>query len=251
MKGMSNVYDKLYEDFSRIVKANGLISTNVKCIILSGERLKLPSGEYLAAKGEEVILQAEVDGGYGHAFTSSPKELECQVGDILEFVYGVSWQKAIFLATLNAVLQKLNMIKGTLHCKEGEPEACGEELANHILYRFGNIKVAHIGYQPGHIRALAKALGSENLYVTDLDRRNVGNVKFGVEILDGNQNYDVLGKADVAYITGSAIVNGTLPELLEKCSTCGVKPIIYGVTGKGACRLLGLGIFCPYGHDSL
>jgi len=251
MKVMSNIYDKLFEDFSRIVKANDFLSSKVKCVILSGERLKLPSGEYLAARGEEVILQAEVDGGYGHAFTSYPKEFEGRVGDVLEFVHGENWEKAIFFATLNAVLHKLNLIKGTLHCRQGEPEACGEELANHILSRFGSARVAHIGYQPGHVKALAKVLGPENLYVTDLDRLNVGKVKFEVEILDGALNSEVLRKADVAYITGSAAANGTLPELLETCSACGVKTVIYGVTGKGSSRLLGLEVFCPYGHDSL
>jgi uncharacterized protein (DUF4213/DUF364 family) len=245
------VYDKVYEEFSKIVKANDLLSSKVKCVILSGERLKLPSGEYLAARGEEVIVHAEVDGGYGHAFTSSPKEFEGRVEAVLEFVHGEGWERAIFFATLNAVLHKLNLIKGTIHCRQGEPEVCGEELANQILSRFGRARVAHIGYQPGHVKALVKVLGPENLYVTDLDPLNVGKVKFGVEILDGALNSEVLRKAGVAYITGSAAANGTLPELLETCSAHGVKPIIYGVTGKGTCKLLGLEPFCPYGHDSL
>jgi len=245
------VYDKPCEEFSRIVKANDLLYSKVKCVILSGERLKLPSGEYLAARGEEVILQAEVDGGYGHAFTGSPKEFEGRVGDVLEFIHGENWEKAIFFATLNAVLHKLNLIKGTIHCRQGEPEACGEELAKQILSRFGKARVAHIGYQPGHVKALAKVLGPENLYVTDLDPLNVGKVKFGVEILDGALNSEVLRKADVVYITGSAAANGTLPRLLGLCTAYGVKPIIYGVTGKGICKLLGLEVFCPYGHDSL
>ncbi|MGQ9514499.1 MAG: Rossmann-like domain-containing protein [Thermoproteota archaeon] len=240
----------LYEKFNKIVKDNNLLSNKVKCIILSGERLKLPSGEYLVARGEEVILQAQVDLGYGHAFTSSPRGFEGKVSDVLEFVYGKNWERAIFFATLNAVLHKLNMIKGTIHCREGEPEICGEDLAKEIL-KFGSAKVAHIGYQPGHVKALAKSLGPENLFVTDLDPLNVGKVKFGVEILDGARNSEVLRKADIAYITGSAAANGTLAGLLETCSTCGIKPVIYGVTGKGACKLLGLEVFCPYGHDSL
>ncbi|MEM2886157.1 MAG: DUF364 domain-containing protein [Thermoproteota archaeon] len=246
-----NAYDELSEGFERIVKAKGLLSAKVKCSILAGERLKLPSGEYLAARGEEVILHAEVDGGYGHAFTTSPKEFEGRVGDVLNFVRGGNCERAIYFATLNAALHKLRMVDGTIHCRQGEPEACGEELAKQILSRFGKARVAHIGYQPGHVKALAQALGPEMLYVTDLDPMNVGKVKFGVEILDGSRNPEVIGKADVAYITGSAAANGTLPSLLESCASCGLKPIVYGVTGKGACKILGLEVFCPYGHDSL
>lgn len=245
------MYDKLSKEFSRIVKDNNLLNSKVTCTVLAGERLKLPSGEYLAARGEEVILQAEIDGHYGHAFTTSPKEFEGPVGDVLGFVHGTNWEKAIFFATLNAVLHKLNLIKGTIHCWQGEPEACGDELAKQILSRFGSARVAHVGYQPGHVKALAKVLGPERLYVTDLDPLNVGKVKFGIEILDGALNTEVLRKADVAYITGSAATNGTLPAILESCIAYGIKPIIYGVTGKGASKLLGLEVFCPYGHDLL
>ncbi|MBS7610925.1 hypothetical protein KEJ27_01735 [Candidatus Bathyarchaeota archaeon] len=245
------MYDELYEEFYRIVRTNNLLSAKVKCIVPGGEVLRLPSGEYLAARGKEVIVHCEVEGGFGQAFTSFPKEFEGRVKDVLGFIYGDDWKRAIFFATLNAVLHKLNLIRGAVHCRESEPESCGEELVSYTLSRFGRVKVVHIGYQPGHVKALARSLGPERLYVTDLDPMNVGQIKFGVKILDGALNREVLGKVDVAYITGSTAVNGTLPELLELCELYGVKPVIYGVTGKGLAKLLKLEAFCPYGHDSL
>lgn len=245
------MYEELYEKFSKIVKASNLLSAKVKCVVLEGDALRLPSGEYLAARGEEVIVHCEVGGGFGQAFTSFPREFNGTVGDALDFIYGDDWMRAVFFAMLNAVLHKLGMVKGTIHCGEYEPEICGRELVSHILSKFGRVKIAHIGYQPGHVKALARLLGSEGVYVTDLDPANIGQVKFGIEILDGRLNQDVLRKVDVAYITGSAAVNGTLPELLDLCKVYSVKPVIYGVTGKGLANLLKLEVFCPYGHDSL
>lgn len=245
------MYNELYEKFLRIVKDNGLLSARVKCRVLAGDVLRLPSGEYLAARGREVVVHCEVEGGFGQAFTSFPRDFDGTVGDILEFVYGDDWKRAVFFATLNAVLHKLGVISGTIHCRESEPEICGRELVSYTLSKFGQVKIAHIGYQPGHVKALADLLGSEKIYVTDLDPANIGQVKFGVKILDGSLNEDILRKVDVAYITGSAAVNGTLPKLLELCKIYGVKPIIYGVTGKGLAELLKLESFCPYGHDSL
>ncbi len=64
-------------------------------------------------------------------------------------------------------------------------------------------------------------------------------------------NEKVIRKTNVAYITGSAIVNGTLFELLERCNKYGVEYIICGVTVKGAAKTLGLDVFCPLSCDRL
>jgi uncharacterized protein (DUF4213/DUF364 family) len=115
--------------------------------------------------------------------------------------------------------------------------------------KFGKAKVAHIGYQPGHVKATSAKFNK--VYVTDLNLENVGKVKFGFKILDGSKNVDVIKKVDVACITGSAIVNGTLFKLLNCCEKYGVKYILYGVTIKGAARILGYNVFCPLSCNEL
>ncbi|MEM1569607.1 MAG: hypothetical protein QXM89_00065 [Candidatus Bathyarchaeia archaeon] len=64
------------------------------------DALRLPSGEYLAARGEEVIVHCEVGGGFGQAFTSFPREFNGTVGDALDFIYGDYWMRAVFFPCL-------------------------------------------------------------------------------------------------------------------------------------------------------
>jgi len=235
----------------KIAEEGELLNYEVKCSILTGKLMQLPSGEYLVARGREVIVHCEVNGGFGQAFTDSPREFKGSVKEVLGFELDSDWKRAVFFATLNAILHKLRLVDRTIHCVRDEPEKCGELMLQHLTSNFGLVKVAHIGYQPGHVKVLAEALRPENLYVTDLDYENISKVKFGVKILDGELNDQVLRKVKVAYITGNAAVNNTLPQLLNLCREYGVKPIIYGVTGRGISKLLNLEDFCPYGHNSL
>ncbi|MHC1628726.1 MAG: Rossmann-like domain-containing protein [Candidatus Nezhaarchaeales archaeon] len=70
-------------------------------------------------------------------------------------------------------------------------------------------------------------------------------------MLSGDENPRVIEWADVVCITGSAIVNGTLFDLLKLCKKKGVHVIVYGVTVKGAAKIMGLPVFCPLSCDSL
>lgn len=245
------MYEIILKAFSEIVKNAGLLNSSVKCMVLKPDFTKLPSREYALAKGKEVIVHCEIEGGYGQAFTNKPREFNGKVKDVLNMIHGDEGDRAIFFATLNAVLHKIKRVKGTIHCIEEEPERCGEEFASYLISKFGKVKVAHIGYQPGHVKAFTKYFGPENVYVTDLNPENIGSNKFGVKILSGSMNPDILKKVKVACITGSAAVNGTLPELLELCEKHDVEPILYGVTGKGVAKILNIDIFCPYGHEKL
>jgi len=245
------MYETVFKVFSGVVKEAELLDFPVNCVVLKPNFTRLPSREYALAKGKEVIVHCEIEGGYGQAFTSKPKEFNGKVKDVLNMIYGDEGERAVFFATLNAVFHRLKRIKGTIHCMGEEPEKCGEEFASYLISNFGRVKVAHIGYQPGHVKALVKYFGVENVYVTDLNPENIGCVKFGVKILSGSMNSEVLRKVDVACITSSAAVNGSLPELLNLCDKYGVKPLLYGVTGKGIANVLGIDIFCPYGHDNL
>jgi len=243
------MYEYILKVFYQVVKDTKLLNSPINCVVLKSNFTRLPSREYALAKGREVIVHCEIEGGYGQAFTSKPREFSGKVKDVFDMIYGDEGDKAVFFATLNAVFHKLKRIEGTIHCIGEEPEKCGEEFASYLMSKFGRVKVAHIGYQPGHVKALVKYFSVRNVFVTDLNPENIGRIKFGVKILNGSMNSEVLRKVDVACITSSAAVNGTLPELLDLCDEYGVKPVLYGVSGKGIANILGLDIFCPYGHN--
>lgn len=258
------MYKKITKEFKKIVEKHKLQDEEINCrIIAKGfsnrqprlssasknfveQHFKMPSKEYALVKGKEVIVRCKFKDHYGDAFTHEPKTFRGKVKDVCELLSGGSGDKAVFFATLNATLSHLGLVEGTVHCKGDEPRKCGERLAAYILENFGKVRVAHIGYQPGHVEACSKHFES---YVTDLNPENIGKVKFGRKILDGSANEEVIKKANVACITGSTLTGGALPELIRWCETCGVEPLIYGVTGRGPAKILNLGHFCPYGHD--
>lgn len=258
LQAVSIVYKEIVEAFRTVVEANEVLEENVRCDTIvrgfaertpsskHGENFRLPSGEYALVEGEEVLIRCEVDGHHGDAFTDKPKTYDGRIGRVFKLASGDRGDRAIFFASLNALLSSLGMIEGPVHCKEGTPKECGEKLAEFIMDNFGKVDVAHIGYQPGHLEACSLIFEG---FVTDLNPENIGKTKFGRKILSGENNEKIIEKVDVACITGSTLTNGTLPKLLDWCETYDTEPIIYGVTSKGALKLLNMKSFCPHGRE--
>lgn len=243
------MHEYLRKKFEEIVNSDGLRDKIFECNVLGADFVKLPSDEYALMKGKEFLVDCKINRFHGQAFTDNPMLFRGRVIDVADMVMGTKSEKAVFFATLNAVLRVKGEIERTVHCIRQAPEECGKLLATQILQNYGKVKVAHIGFQPGHIKATSDIF--DTIYITDFNHENVGKVKFGVKVIDGLKNEEVIRKVDVACISGSTIVNGTLFKLLDCCKKCGVKPIIYGVTIKGAGNILGYNIFCPLSQNDL
>ncbi len=258
------MYEKISREFRKIVERRGLQEAKVNCrIIAKGfsdrhpqlsnksedfieQHFKMPSKEYALVKGKEVIIRCKFKDHYGDAFTDEPKAFRGKLKDVHGLLFGGKGDKTVYFATLNATLSYLGLVERTVHCRGDEPRKCGEQLVAYISENFGKVRIAHIGYQPGHVEACSKHFES---YVTDLNPENIGIVKFGRKILDGSANEEVIRKTDVACITGSTLASGALPKLIGWCETYGTEPVVYGVTSKGAAKILNFRYFCPYGHD--
>ncbi len=97
-----------------------------------------------------------------------------------------------------------------------------------------------IGFQPVHARC---CLEGHELKILDLDKENIGNEKYGVIVQDGSQNVDeVLKWCDLALVTGTTVVNGTIGPILEMAQQ---KVIFYGISIAGVAQLFDLNRFCP------
>jgi Domain of unknown function (DUF364). len=205
--------------------------------------------EFVLAKGKEFLVEAHVLGGVGQAFTDVPSNTRGKVKDLLRGIFGGSRERAIAIATFNAVLNLMGILENPIHCKDEEPIECGKILAPKILDEFGkDAKIVHIGYQPGHVRATTETF--EHVWITDLDEENIGKIKFGRKVLDGRtENEGAIRDADVALITGSTLVNGTVWNLLSWVKEYNTKAILYGVTIKGFCELFGDECFCPISRE--
>jgi len=191
-------------------------------------------------KGKEVMLQADFKGSLGQAFTDMSGNYSGGLQEILAMPLDNNFKRAVFIATLNAVLRYLNYISKTVHCRDKEPGECAAHLVDYIKERFGNPRIAFIGMQPAMIEALAAYF---KIRVTDLDKDNIGKRKGGVLIESASKTKEILSLADIILATGTSAANNTLTSLLIE------KPIIfYGVTIAGVAYLKGYEQYCFCGH---
>ncbi len=243
-----SLYDLFRGKLKRLQDHTVLRGKTVRCTVLGSDHVKLPSEEYALMKGKDFIVNCNIDGYYGEAFTDEPRPFTGDLSDVVGMVIENSGDRAIFFAALNAAMCAAGEIDHTIHCRGSDAEKCGILLADFIRRDFGKVRVAHIGYQPGHIKATSKVF--DEVYATDLNPQNIGKNKFGVEILDGSMNEQVIERVDVACVTGSALVNDTLFDVLKHCEGNGTSYIVYGVTVKGAAKLLGCDVFCPFCREA-
>ncbi len=201
-------------------------------------------------EGRERVIEAKFLDAKGHAFTDSPGEFIGELKQILDFPLTTNKDRAIYIATLNAVLRHLDLCEKTVHCKDDEPEKCAKEISSYIYETWGNNNVGLIGLNPAIAESLVQLFGPHNVKITDLNMNNVNCIKWGVSIWDGKKMTELLIKqSNVVLLTGTTLVNGTFDYIMSCVNKYGKKYLIYGVTAGGICQLMGLSRICPYGRN--
>ncbi|MDD2756864.1 MAG: hypothetical protein PHS80_15230, partial [Methanothrix sp.] len=69
-------------------------------------------------RGKEVLMQAVFRGAIGQAFTAASGGFRGSLGDVLEMPLDGPFERAVLIATMNAVLRYLGKIEGTIHCRD-------------------------------------------------------------------------------------------------------------------------------------
>lgn len=236
------IYDVLRKEFAQLTRdmldeniAVSARSLSVKEAIGEPDR-----DDYPLVKGKEVMVEAEFRGSKGHAFTDMPGRFEGKLDDIIELSLEDNFQRAVFIASLNAVMRELGLIEGTVHCRDKEPAACARELVDYIKEQFGDPRIAFVGFQPAMIEQLSKVF---EMRVLDLDEDNIAKNKFGLVIESPDATGDVLAWSDIILATGSTCVNGTIVQFISE------KPVIFfGVSVAGAAKICGFDRYCRYPH---
>lgn len=236
--------DILKKEFIKIINENGLESEEVviKAAPLSPEEAigNPEDRDYPLVMGKERLMQAELKGSLGQAFTDMYGNFSSRLADIVEMDLTNNFRRAIFISSLNAVMRYLGLITKSIHCRNEEPRECSHELVKYIEKNYGHPKIAFIGFQPRMVEALSKRF---ELKVTDMDINNIGAEKFGVKIHDPEKTQEHLDWCDMVLATGTTVVNGTIDQFRVS------KPVIfYGITISGVAKLLGLNDFCCCGH---
>lgn len=128
--------------------------------------------EYPLLKGKEVLIQAEIDGAVGQAFTDAPSNFEGMLGELSQLDIRKNCCRALLVAGINATYRLLGLVENTRHCRNDGPEKCAEKIAEYLYDRHGEAKVCMIGFQPAIACSLSKRF--HQVRVTDMDEENVG-----------------------------------------------------------------------------
>lgn len=195
--------------------------------------------DYPLVKGRERLLEAEILGSRGQAFTDTPGNFSGTLEAVACLQLTDNHSRAVFIAALNALMRHLGLVEKTIHCKDDSPPRCALDLVKHVRENYGSPRIAMIGFQPRMAQALAKTFA---LRVMDMDQDNIGQTKFGVLIEGPEQTKRNIAWCDLALVTGSTVSNGTVHELLT-----GKPTLFFGVTIAGPAVLLGLNRYCPCG----
>ena len=241
---MDEFYEQLKKRVFALWKEKGLLLEKIQIrarALSTKEAIGNPEHQdFPIQKGKEKLMQASFMHAEGQAFTDMYGDYEGTLEDVLRLPMDNNHQRAIFVASLNAVLHYLGRIGGSIHCRDEEPAECGKALLPYLKDRYAGAKITQVGFQPRMVENLASAYP---LRVMDMDPDNIGTQKFGVPIESAENTDDAIQWADLLLITGTTLVNGTITPLL------GEKPIIfYGTTVAGAAHLMGWERFCPCSH---
>lgn len=189
-------------------------------------------------KGKEVMVEAVFKKARAHAYTDMPGDFDGSLQELYDLDLKNNFERALFIAGLNAVMRHFGRASNTVHCRDSEPRLCAQQLPEFIKENFGKPKIAFVGYQPAMIESLYQTF---SLRVIDLDEDNIGAEKFGLVIEGPEKTWEVLSWGDIILATGSTCVNGTISSFQN------TKPVVfYGVTVAGPAVLHGHRRFCPY-----
>jgi hypothetical protein len=237
---MTDIYHHLKQKALNAFSARDLLGETVRVkarVLRAEEAIGHPEGDdFPIKKGKERLMQAEIRGAAGQAFTDQFGDYQGTLGQILASPLRNNYQRAVFAAALNAALRLLKLTDGTVHCRDQGPEQCAAALGEHIQKRYGEVKITQIGFQPRMVESLASRFAFR---VLDMDPDNIGQRKRGALIESPAAARAAVAWADLLLVTGTTLVNGTLADFLN------AKPVIfYGTTIAGAAALMGWERFC-------
>jgi len=236
-----------------IIRENDLNDSDISVLVKTlspEEAIGVPGRrDFPIVEGRERVIEADFQGSKAHAFTDSPREFIGKLKDVISLPLADSGERAVFIATMNAVLKYCKIIETTLHCKDEDPEKCAIEISSHIHNTLRAKKVGLIGLNPAILEALSKTFGPENVRVTDLNGKNIGSVKYGINVWDGKKMTETLvEESELVLMTGTTLVNGSFEKIWSTVQQYKREYLVYGVTSAGVCSLAGVNRICPYGR---
>lgn len=249
----NSVLERTRAQFKELVENSNLLYANVSVLakqLTPEEAIGTPGRrDFPILIGKERVIESRVLESRAHAFTDSPREFTGTIGQVLDLKLSTNQSRAIYVATLNAVLVHLNMVDAAVHCRDDDPEICAAKISEHIMEKYGRINVGLIGLNPAIAEKLTSVFGVDHVLIADLNADNIGKQRFGVEVWDGNtRTEELVDASDLILFTGTTLVNGTFDRIWNKIQDSGKSGLVYGVTAAGVSKLAGIERICPCGR---
>ncbi len=195
--------------------------------------------DYPLLKGKERMMEARFRGIPGQAYTDQVGNFEGTLEEVLGLSRDSNYHRAVLVATVNAVLRYLRVIRKSCHCKDRDPVLCAPNLKA-ALMPFSPKRVGMIGLQPRLLEALSRDF---LVRVCDRDPDQILKKKSGVLVEPQEASMDIVSWCDLIFATGTTLVNDTIDAFVRE------KPaVFYGITISGTAKLLGLNHYCPLGR---
>lgn len=242
-------YESLRHNFLRLTDDKSLLDNEITIrthILKPDEAIGNPDRrDFPLLKGKEVLMQATFCNMNGQAYTDDPSDFSGPLREIANLPLHSVRHKALFIASLNAVMKYLYPDLPTVHCKNNEPEECAKQMVSFIKTLQPH-SAGIIGLQPAILDALVKTFGKESVACVDRDEDNQNTVKYSIPIEWGDTKNieDLFKKSDVVLATGSSAANGSLPDILGIAQNYDSSLYFYGTSIVGAARLMGLNHLC-------
>ena len=196
---------------------------------------------YPLLQGREVMIQAELRGAVGQAFTDEPTKYFGPLAELNRLPVDTNAARARLVAAINATYTLLGLISRTKHCKDSGPEMCAAKIAQYLAEKHGSeMKVVMIGFQPAIAHHMSQTF--RDFRVTDMDADNIGRTSQRVLVEPHEKNRNAIESADLVLATGSTLVNGSIEKIREWAYP---KPLyFFGVTIAAAACELALNRLC-------
>jgi hypothetical protein len=246
MKGpvmMTDVFSIVKIKFHDFCRLHDLLNQEIRItgrVLTEAEAIGDPEADdFPLQTGKERLMEADFLGAKGQAFTDRYGDFAGRLDEIFTMPLENNYRRAVFVASLNAVLRHLGKIDRTIHCRNKEPKQCADELADYIRRCYGDIRITQVGFQPRMVETLSETF---DYRILDLDPANIGTLK-GKARVEGPDTYaDAVQWADLLLVTGTTLVNKTVGDFLVG------KPVLfYGTTIAGAALLMNWDRFCAKG----
>jgi len=246
-----SILEKARNEFIHVCNKHNLDLNQIITIhpLLPRDAVGDAEGDFVIKKGKEYVIEAAFDKARGQAFTDIACQWKGTLEKLLSLELSDTRNRGIFVASMNSVLRALGQATGTNHCRDEDPTNCGPEITWQLEAKFGAKRFGLIGLQPAILKALVNRFTPKLVSVVDLNSDNIGNMKHGIEVWDGQSDLPRLVEwSEVGLATGSSIVNGTIDEIIRLFKDDNKPLVFFGNTISGTAALLDLDRLCPFGR---